>query len=84
MIEVLVPFRADLPENTRLTVFRSTDRQIVEATLAAVGVPWEVQLAPPEHHYVADATYERKCNTFINRALNDPEWRGDGLEFDNV
>lgn len=84
MIEVLVPFRADLPESTRLTVFRSTDRQIVEATLAALGVPWEVQLALPEHHYIADATYERKCNAFINRALDDLEWRGDGLEFDNV
>jgi hypothetical protein len=84
MIEVLIHGDIDLPESTVVTTYSETDQQTAEHILDAVQCPWAVNLAPPSERYTAQKQYAAKVDEFIGRALSDPSWRGNGLEFDKV
>lgn len=84
MIEVLVPNQLQLPNDVKLICYSADDLQIVQQVLIALNCPWQSELLPPPGQYNRNADYALAVSEFINRALGDPDWRGDGLEFDRV
>ncbi len=84
MIEVLMYGDLDLPVDTKVVVYSQSDVTIAEHVLGFLNVAWTVVLtdAPGEYHRRQD--YAAAVSDFIGKALADPSWRGDGLEFDRV
>jgi hypothetical protein len=84
MIEVLIHGDQPLPDATVVQTFSQEDRAIALHVLETVKVPWKVDLLPPPGPYNRKATYASKVDEFVEKALSDPDWRGNGLEFDKV
>jgi hypothetical protein len=84
MIEVLIPQRLNLPPQTTLTVFHEEDMRVAQNLIRATDVTWELRLCCPGRRYRRNAQYASAVQDFIDRALADPNWRGNGLEFDRV
>ena len=84
MIEVLVHGDLPLPEQTNIVCFSDADAEIAQEALSNVGAPWHViRTVPPGPYPRKDAHVEAVAG-FIRQALADPEWRGNGLEFDRL
>jgi hypothetical protein len=84
MIEVLIHGDLPLPEQTRIQVYSSPDQVLAHSVLDALDVPWEVDFLDPPGPYDRKAQYAEKVDAFIENALDDPDWQGNGLEFDRV
>jgi hypothetical protein len=84
MIEVLVPVELPLPDDVKIGCFAPEDAEIAEHILRATDTPWEVALLDPPGPYNRKERYATEVSQFVDHALNDPNWRGDGLEFDRV
>ncbi len=84
MMEVLTYDELNLPADTKVVVYSQADGTIAEKVLNVLNVPWSIVLtdAPGEYHRRQD--YAAAVSDFIDKALADEEWRGDGLEFDRV
>jgi len=84
MIEVLVRDQLPLPEDTTISCYAPGDLAIAEGVFEALGVHWQIQLAAPPGDYNRDLQHVEAVEDFVQLALNDPLWRGNGIEFDNV
>jgi hypothetical protein len=84
MIEVLLSSDFDVPEDALVVCYAPQDAKIATEVIGLLGTPWEVQLAPPPTHYNRNRDYVAKVESFIQQAMKDPAWRGNGLEFDRV
>lgn len=84
MIEVLIHGDLALPDGTSVLAYSEQDRDAARSILGALGVPWEVALAPEDDRYQQNPIYCEQVDGFIKKALADPAWRGNGLEFDRV
>jgi hypothetical protein len=84
MIEVLVSGDVILPDATSIITFAAEDAQIAQATLAQLNRPWEVVIEVPPGPYNRSNEYAGSVVEFVDRALSDSSWRGNGLEFDRV
>jgi len=84
MIEVLIHGDLPLPDATSVLAYSKRDSVAVENILGALSMPWKVALAPEEDRYEANPVYAGQVDEFVKRALADPTWRGNGLEFDRV
>lgn len=84
MMEVLMYDEVTLPTETKVIVYSRADVTIAEKVLGVLDVQWSIVLtdAPGEYHRRQD--YAAAVSDFIDKALADPDWRGDGLEFDRV
>ena len=84
MIEVLMHHDLPLPDETRVQVYSSGDEALAKSTLNALQVPWAVELVDPPGPYLRSSTYAQAVDEFIQKALSDPSWLGNGLEYDKV
>lgn len=84
MIEVLVDERLTLKPLVIVRAYCETDRDIAHNILNRLNLGWAVQLHPTQRLYKRDKTYGNCVEKFIDTALDDPCWRGNGLEFDRV
>lgn len=84
MIEVLLSDDFDVPNNASVVCYSVKDANLATEVMETLGVAWEVQVADPSTQYNRDANYVAKVEGFIQRAMEDPDWRGNGLEFDRV
>ena len=84
MIEVLIHGDLPLPPDTSILCFSHCDAEISKTITSSLNVPWEVVEVPAPGPYPRKPTYRRAVGDFIGRALEDPAWRGNGLEFDRV
>ena len=84
MIEVLVPGRLDLPGTTVITVFDPEDERIANAVFRTLGLKWQIERANYQGHYTRRVQYVKQVSEFIERALADTDWKGNGLDFDRV
>ena len=83
MIEILVPDALELAQPSEVITFNEHDAYLVQSILAKLECDWltecrQAELYNPHPEYVAS------CISYLKRATNDPEWHGDGLEFDKV
>lgn len=84
MIEVLVPGNLPLTDEVKVLCYSKQDAQIAQRVLGALTVPWEVDVIDPPTVYNRDADYASAVENFVSVALRDPDWKGNGLEFDRV
>lgn len=84
MIEVLVDHELALPDDTRITCFHADDLAIVRQIVDSLNIPWGVRLEAPPGIYNRSPNHVHAVEGFVAQSLGDPNWRGDGLEFDNV
>lgn len=83
MIEVLVPRRLPLPDDTALIFFNPKDAKIADAALRSAQLDWNLQLANGAS-YTRNAQHVASVQRFLRTAQVDPSWRGDGLDFDHL
>lgn len=83
MIEVLVPDRLDLPDTLGIAVFTQSDYGVARRVLDELQLPWQL-LGEGEELYTRCDRYGQLVDGFVGRALENPNWQGDGLEFDRV
>ena len=84
MIEVLVEHGLPLPDDTKIACYHKCDHEFSQSVLAQVEVPWKVELHDLLNDYNRKQEYVVKVEKFVAKAFACPDWRGDGLEFDNV
>lgn len=84
MIEVLVHGDVPLPSDTSVLTYSERDRDAARLILGQLSVAWTVSLAPQSDRYDPNPDYVKKVDEFVQKALDDPSWRGNGLEFDKV
>jgi hypothetical protein len=84
MIEVLVPGELPLPDDVKIACFAPEDTEIAEQILSATDSPWEIATLDPPGAYGRNGRYATEVRQFVECALNDPNWRGNGIEFDRV
>lgn len=82
MIEVLVLARLALPEDCVVTFFHADDYETWLTTIGTRGTPWRSELS--DRTYQPNRVYAQSTRDFIRKAMADPTWKGDGLEFDQV
>jgi hypothetical protein len=84
MIEVLIHGDFALPDATDIVCFSPADAEIAQMVLSAVGTSWRIATVPSPRPYARNALHVKAVSEFIKRALAEPEWRGNGLEFDRL
>jgi len=84
MIEVLICGDLPLPDTTEVRCFSEPDLLLVKKVLRASGAAWKHEEISPPENYPRNASYAKSVEQFIDEALENPSWRGNGLEFDRV
>ncbi len=84
MIEVLMYDELPLPSDTKVVVYSSADASIASEVMSSLGVTWSIVQNQPPGAYHRRQDYGKSVTDFVARALADPDWRGNGLEFDRV
>jgi hypothetical protein len=84
MIEVLIDGDLSLPHNTTIQVFSKEDAAIAKKIISEVGVNWSITQIDAPAKYPRSAQYANSVEQFVDQALADVDWRGNGLEFDRV
>ena len=82
MVEVLVRDAVALPDATRVHCYQPDDAQLAASILAITGCDWEVVTDP--RSYERHPAYVREVRSYVSKALRDANWKGNGLEFDDV
>ena len=84
MIEVLIHGDLTLPGDSCLLCYSELDVDFAQNILTQIGSSWKIELKDPPSPYPDDIQYHSAVGDFIDAALIDPNWRGNGLEFDRV
>lgn len=84
MIEVLVPDELPLPDNTSITCYSHEDKLLIQNILRFTNCPWQVGVQPPPVKYNRSQNHSKSVEEFIQHCLKDPNWLGNGLDFDKV
>lgn len=81
-IEVLVPHKLGLPEDTRLVFFSPDDLKLARTLLRSIRRGWQCELSATK--YSPNPHHSAEARLFLTRAFAEPSWRGDGLDFDTL
>ena len=84
MIEVLIHGDLILPDETVVHCYANADASIARRVLTETQRPWIIDLSAPPSNYPRSNMYANAVDDFIRTALANPDWRGNGLEFDRV
>jgi hypothetical protein len=84
MIEVLIPNSFVIPQTSQVDAFSADDLLLVSTILNVTGPNWKPRFIEPSTPYPRSNRHGKAVVEFVEQALADPEWRGNGLEFDRV
>ena len=84
MIEVLIHGDLALPDDTNVICYSEDDARIARTVLSQIGCPWKVAASEPPGDYPRSEVHGKSIDDFIAQAIADPDWRGNGLEFDRL
>jgi hypothetical protein len=84
MIEVLIHGDQKLPDDTTVLCYSDEDLKIARTVLTKLQSPWAIELSTPPAEYPRSTIHGKSVDDFIAQAMKDPEWRGNGLEFDRL
>ena len=84
IIEVLINRALVLPRDRVVVCFDEADSELAQRIVKRIGLPWSIVTEEPPGRYPRNSAYAGAVEKFVERALADPAWRGDGLEFDKV
>lgn len=84
MIELLVPKHCPLSDEITITVFSNRDFILAKRILRKMGQNWNISVLSETLYYPEKPDYIEDSTAFIERALADTKWTGNGLEYDRV
>ncbi|MBB4365542.1 hypothetical protein GGD65_006608 [Bradyrhizobium sp. CIR18] len=84
MIEVLIHGDLKLPDDTTVLCYSDDDLVTARTVLTQLQTPWKIELSAPPGEYPRSTVHAESVDDFIAQAMQDPEWRGNGLEFDRL
>ena len=84
MIEVLIHGDLKLPDDTSVVCYSEDDAKIARTILEEIQCPWKVEVSEPPGDYPRSDIHSKSVEAFIAQAMADPQWRGNGLEFDRL
>jgi hypothetical protein len=84
MIEVLVHGDFNLSGETSISCFAKEDAAIAREILSSLGCTWAVNVEEPPGPYPRDRAHVAAVIAFVQKAQDDSNWRGNGLEFDRL
>jgi len=84
MIEVLVHGNLPISDATEVICFSQIDQAIAQNVLTQLGVGWLVNVTAPPSPYPRSRGYGEAVRAYVEAALADASWRGNGLEYDRV
>jgi len=84
MIEVLVHGDFNLSDETSILCFAEEDARIARQILVSLDRKWAVKVEKSPGPYPRDGKHVAAVTAFIRQAEDDPNWRGNGLEFDRL
>ena len=84
MLEILLQNTYALPVATRIECFSQFDVDIANLVIARTRETFTVEQLEPEIEYAENAAFRLEVETFSNSALDDPAWKGNGLDFDRL
>lgn len=83
MLEVLVNGQLDIGDSAEVIAFCSQDFVTVEKLQDDIGIELSCSLRD-DITYDSNPEYTSSCQDFLNQSVKEPDWRGNGLEFDKV
>ena len=84
MIEVLVHAPLRLSNDVVVVCFSDDDYLLAENILKSFACSWEIRKEHPPCHYNRNPEYVSGVEDFLAKAMSDPDWRGNGLEYDKI
>ncbi|MBR1204935.1 MULTISPECIES: hypothetical protein [unclassified Bradyrhizobium] len=84
MIEVLIHGDLVLPDDITVLCYSEEDLKIARTVLSQIERPWHAELSEPPGDYPRSKIHGKSVDDFIAKAIADPDWRGNGLEFDRL
>lgn len=84
MIEIPVVGDIELPPATKIICFNNDDVALVSRVLSDTNAGWIVELRSSPGPYSANLAYRKSVSDYIQTALGNKAWKGNGLEFDRV
>ncbi|MEP4961568.1 MAG: hypothetical protein ABJU19_20025 [Roseobacter sp.] len=84
MFEVLFPSEVFLPASLCVSTFNKKDHDAATEILERLNVNWTVSQEAPSGDYPTGTGYFEERQQFIETALNDENWTGNGLDFDRL
>lgn len=82
-IEIQVKDRLILPSNTTITCFSIGDAKLLHELATKIGMPWRVQTSDGPS-YSRKNSHVDSVVQFVEHALSDCNWKGNGLDFDRL
>lgn len=83
MLEVLVNGQLDIGDRAEVIAFCSQDFVTVEKLQDGIETELSCSLRD-DISYDPNPEYTSLCRDFLNQSVKEPDWRGNGLEFDKV
>jgi len=83
MVEIIVYADLLLPNETMVVCYSSDDALLARKILNQTGCSWGIKLEET-FRYPRNDVYISSVVSFVERALAEPDWLGNGLEFDRV
>lgn len=84
MLEVLIREHFPLPDTTVIHCFSEWDLALMSGVLDQIDSNIEVVQQPPAGAYPEHERYRSQVTEFVENALADPDWKGNGLDFDRL
>lgn len=84
MLEVLIPNHFPLPDTAQVQCFSEWDINLVRTVLNQVSSNLETVEDRTGHTYPIHEVFRSQVAAFVENALADPDWKGNGLDFDRL
>ena len=84
MIEVLVAGQIPLPGSVQIRSYSIEDQKTAQYVLEQLDVDWPAAIVDTSCPYARSEVYCANVDRFIENAIWDIAWRGNGLEFDRL
>jgi hypothetical protein len=81
-IEILKSGQLHLDNGAKVVAYNQADAELIERIKAKKNCHWEVLI--DDLKYQPDPTHWHEVNNYVETVLENPDWRGDELEFDRL
>ncbi len=81
-IEILKSGQLHLDESAKVVAYSQADAELIERIKEKKNCPWEVLI--DDLKYQPDPEHWCEVNSYVETVLENPDWRGNELEFDRL
>ncbi len=84
VIEVLVKGTLNLSADVKCQVFSQADYETASNVLKKTNSKMNLDLIDAGEMYLNQGSFDSQIGAFIDQALSDPHWKGNGLDYDKL